>query len=688
MKVLTAMKMSLAVVVFALAGAAAADTEKVNGYTWTYQIVDGQYAMIYKGTGEAAISPAARHETLVIPAKLGGKPVGCIGYSAFKDCTEMTGVVIPSTVTEIERLAFSGCSMLRSVKLPDKVTKIQAFAFEQCAALQCVEFGKSLAYIGANAFNSCNSLRSLVFRGKNSFVEDYNVYNNSFPDGLEDCTAYVPKAAKGWPESEQGMPPSKWLGKIGVSREECTALVKVEVSGSAIGRGTVSGGGSVVVGKKTTIKAKANSGYVFAGWADGNTGNLLSYSTSYSYTATGAAESFYALFVDTATDSSIHIFMVDVETDADGSAYLDVKVSSWSEPKIKFKGLPSGIKYDSAKKVLTGKAKKPGVYKVTISATNKSVKKAVTGEFCVTVPNFVDPAIPVEDSYGVFIPGNFAIWTIDAAAGCKVTGLPSGLKWTAKATVDSATKISIPANSVYGSAKKVGDYTVYFTKTVGKVKHTATSTFKVESAYGWAVGTYSGGNNNGIGWLEIAEDGSISGKWFDNGGTWKLSSDGFSGYDEGMQAYLFSLSVGGSSTPIPAALYEFGVIEFTNGTGIDLYKQPDWSKGRWRTAAAKFGAADELERSYADEDSEWTFTLKFASDGSAAVKCRYKDVAAGSTYQVSGTFAIIPTNDVDPDSDAFEGFVHVFLPANEKFPGYCKRVGICWTGSEFLFTSP
>ena len=24
----------------------------------------------------------------------------------------------------------------------------------------------------------------------------------------------------------------------------------------------------------------------------------------------------------------------------------------------------------------------------------------------------------------------------------------------------------------------------------------------------------------------------------------------------------------------------------------------------------------------------------------------------------------------------------------EKFPGYCKRVGICWTGSEFLFTSP
>ena len=427
MKVLTAMKMSLAVVVFALAGAAAADTEKVNGYTWTYQIVDGQYAMIYKGTGEAAISPAARHETLVIPAKLGGKPVGCIGYSAFKDCTEMTGVVIPSTVTEIERLAFSGCSMLRSVKLPDKVVWIQAFAFEQCDALQCVEFGKSLAYIGANAFNSCNSLRSLVFRGKNSFVEDYNVYNNSFPDGLEDCTAYVPKAAKGWPESEQGMPPSKWLGKIGVSREECTALVKVEVSGSAIGRGTVSGGGSVVVGKKTTIKAKANSGYVFAGWADGNTGNLLSYSTSYSYTATGAAESFYALFVDTATDSgSIDIFMSDVETDADGSAYLDVKVSSWSEPKIKFKGLPSGIKYDSAKKVLTGKAKKPGVYKVTISATNKSVKKAVTGEFCVTVPNFVDPAIPVEDSYGVFIPGNFAIWTIDAAAGCKVTGLPSG----------------------------------------------------------------------------------------------------------------------------------------------------------------------------------------------------------------------------------------------------------------------
>ena len=44
---------------------------------------------------------------LKIPATLGGRPVTSIGSSAFRDCTELTSVIVPDGVSEIGLRRFS-----------------------------------------------------------------------------------------------------------------------------------------------------------------------------------------------------------------------------------------------------------------------------------------------------------------------------------------------------------------------------------------------------------------------------------------------------------------------------------------------------------------------------------------------------------------------------------------------------
>ena len=100
----------------------------------------------------------------------------------------------------------------------------------------------------------------------------------------------------------------------------------------------------------------------------------------------------------------------------------------------------------------------------------------------VRIANITAAEIPVADIYGTYIPGVEYIEPITMAEECSVSGLPSGMKWTAKDVIDSKTKaLKVPANSVYGAPTKPGNYTVTFTKTVSKVKHTATATLDRKS---------------------------------------------------------------------------------------------------------------------------------------------------------------------------------------------------------------
>ena len=76
---------------------------------------------------------------------------------AFYNCTSLTEVVLPSTITEIMYDAFSGCSSLTSIDLSN-ITSIGFGAFQNCTSLSEVNLCSNLNNIGKQAFKGCTSL--------------------------------------------------------------------------------------------------------------------------------------------------------------------------------------------------------------------------------------------------------------------------------------------------------------------------------------------------------------------------------------------------------------------------------------------------------------------------------------------------------------------------------------------------
>ena len=82
--------------------------------------------------------------------------VTAIGNSAFRSCSNLTGVTIPNTVTSIGEYAFSSCSHITSVTIPNGVETIGVRAFYNCSQLSTLTILNGVEIIGASAFYHCN----------------------------------------------------------------------------------------------------------------------------------------------------------------------------------------------------------------------------------------------------------------------------------------------------------------------------------------------------------------------------------------------------------------------------------------------------------------------------------------------------------------------------------------------------
>ena len=167
---------------------------------WAFSDCSGLTSVTFPNSvtsiGEWAFSDCSGLTSVTIP-----NSVTSIGEWAFYNCSALTSVTFPNSVTSIGECAFYDCSGLTSVTIPNSVTSIGEWAFYNCSRLTSVTIGNSLTSIGKHAFD-CENLTTVV-----SLIENpYKIGNDVFSQNTtKNATLYVPvgssekyKAVDGW----------------------------------------------------------------------------------------------------------------------------------------------------------------------------------------------------------------------------------------------------------------------------------------------------------------------------------------------------------------------------------------------------------------------------------------------------------------------------------------------------------
>ena len=113
-----------------------------------------------------------------------GYEVTTIGNYAFYDCSGLTSVTIPNSVSNIGESAFRNCRSLTSIEIPNSVTNIGREAFYSCTGLTSVMISNGVTDIGEYEFNDCSGLTSIVVDSDNTKY-----------DSRENCNAIIEKTS-------------------------------------------------------------------------------------------------------------------------------------------------------------------------------------------------------------------------------------------------------------------------------------------------------------------------------------------------------------------------------------------------------------------------------------------------------------------------------------------------------------
>ena len=155
-----------------------------TGQTLYYNIVNGEAQVTYpfipiihwyghtKPTGDLIIPDSVVHSSSGITYA-----VTSIRDTTFYNCTGLTSVTLPNSLTTIGKSAFDQCfGLTGTLTIPNSVTSIGNLAFGYCPGLTSVTIGNSVTSIGNGAFRNCTGLtgtltipNSVTYIGNDAF---------------------------------------------------------------------------------------------------------------------------------------------------------------------------------------------------------------------------------------------------------------------------------------------------------------------------------------------------------------------------------------------------------------------------------------------------------------------------------------------------------------------------------------
>lgn len=110
---------------------------------------------------EYSVSLSMNVKDVVIPESYFGIAVTSIGD--FSNNSELTSIILPTTIKEISKNAFSNCPQLKHITIPYGVPAILDNTFSNCINLEKIYLPQSVTRIDENAFLNCQSLTEFTF---------------------------------------------------------------------------------------------------------------------------------------------------------------------------------------------------------------------------------------------------------------------------------------------------------------------------------------------------------------------------------------------------------------------------------------------------------------------------------------------------------------------------------------------
>lgn len=83
----------------------------------------------------------------------------------FADCSNLTSITIPDSVTNIGNEAFSNCNSLTTITIPDGITGLGYRTFYSCSSLTSITLPGTITFIGIDTFGKCYNLSDVYFNG-------------------------------------------------------------------------------------------------------------------------------------------------------------------------------------------------------------------------------------------------------------------------------------------------------------------------------------------------------------------------------------------------------------------------------------------------------------------------------------------------------------------------------------------